>query len=341
MANPVAAVGGRVSRQLRIEYPGAFYHVYSRGNRKQEIFLSDEDLYFFLKVLGDASEEFGVRFHAYCLMPNHYHLFTETPFGGLSRALHLINTTYTVYFNKKHSRCGHLFQGRFKSILVEAETYAWELSRYIHLNPVRAGIVRRPEDYTWSSYKEYLGMRVASAWLATSLILRDSGNPTEEDRKCYARFVLTGIGSEPPPGFGDSKRSGILGSLSYIDRIRAEFLEGQISSKDREKPQLRFFRKRPEISEILALSERELGPRNRFIKGMAIFICKHAVEYPLEEIGAFFGMSISGIYDVRRRIRKEMECNDALVHAFQEIVRRLKDRSERANPTFLSESNEK
>jgi REP element-mobilizing transposase RayT len=330
-----------MARQLRIEYPGAFYHVYSRGNRKQEIFLSDEDRYFFLKVLGDASEGPGVRFHAYCLMPNHYHLFIETPFGGLSRALHLINTAYTVYFNKKNSRCGHLYQGRFKSILVEAETYARELSRYIHLNPVRAGLVRRPEEYPWSSYREYLGMRTASSWLVTSLILGDSGIPSEKDRDCYARFVLTGMGCDPPSGVGDSKRSGILGSPSFIDRIKAEFLEGQISSRDRERPQLRFYRKRPEIRDILALSEGELGPHSRFVKGLAIFICKHIVEYPIGEIEAFYGMSVSGIYAVRRRIRKEMERNDALFRAYREIVRRLDDRPDKTDPPLLSESNEK
>lgn len=291
--------------------------------------------------MGDANEKFGVRFHAYCLMPNHYHLLVETLFGRLSRALHLINTAYTVYLNKKHSRCGHLFQGRFKSILVEAETYAWELSRYIHLNPVRAGIVGQPEEFPWSSYREYLGMRRAFPWLVTSLISRGSGNPTEEDRGCYARFVLAGIGCDPPSGYADSKRSGVLGSSLFIKRIKTEFLEEQMAQRDRERPQLRFFRKRPEIADILALTEREMGPNNRLVKALAIFVCQHALDYPLEEIAAFWGMSISGVYSAKRRIRKEMDHNSTLVNAFQEVVCRLNERPGGADSTFLSESNEK
>ena len=274
-------------------------------------------------------------------MPNHYHLFAETPFGGLSRAMHLVNTTYTVYLNKKHSRCGHLFQGRFKSVLVEVETYAWELSRYIHLNPVRAGIVRRPEEYPWSSYREYLGMRRAYPWLVTSMILQSSGNSSAEEKGGYARFVLAGIGSDPPLGYGDSKRSGILGRSSFVDRIKAEFLEEPIAFGDRERPQLRFFRQRPEIAAVLEMTKRELGPHNKFVKALAIFICQHALDHPLGEIGEFFAMSVSGLYSARRRIRKEMEHNYPLVDAFQEIVRRLNERPQGVNPTFLSESNEK
>jgi REP element-mobilizing transposase RayT len=330
-----------VARQLRIEYPGAFYHIYSRGNQKQEIFFSDEDRYYFLRALGDANEKFGMRFHAYCLMPNHYHLFAETPFGGLSRALHLINTAYTVYLNKKHSRCGHLFQGRFKSILVEAETYAWELSRYIHLNPVRAGIVRQPEEYPWSSCREYLGTRRAYPWLVTTLISLGPGHPAKEDQGYYRRFVLAGIGGDPPPGYNESKRSGILGSSLFIGRIKAEFLEEKMTLGDRERPQLRFFRKRPEIGSVLELTRRELGPHNKLVKALAIFICQHALDYPLKEVGESFRMSPSGLYSARRRIRKEMEHNRSLAHAFREIVSQLNQYSERTNQTSLSESNEK
>lgn len=314
-----------MARQLRIEHPGGFYHVYSRGNQKQTIFLSDEDRYYFLKVLGDANMKFGVRFHAYCLMPNHYHLFIETYFGGLSKAMHLVNTTYTVYVNKKHARCGHLFQGRFRSILIEADAYACELSRYIHLNPVRAGIVSQPEDYLWSSYRDYLGIRRPSPWLDTSFILRSSANHPEDGRRCYAEYVRGGIGGKSPSGYDESKRSGILGSLLFVDRIKAEVLRIENSVQDREKPQLRFFRRRPEIVEIFAQIERELGPQNKFAKGLTIFVCQHAMGYQLKEIGNFFKMSISGISNGRRRIQKEMGHNEALARAFREIVKRLNE----------------
>ena len=124
-------------RQLRIEYPGAFYHVYSRGNQKQPIFFSDDDRYYYLNILRQAHERLGCISHLYCLMDSHYHLTLETPDANLSQIMHFINSAYSVYLNKKHERCGHLFQGRFKAILVQADAYARTLATYIHGNPVR------------------------------------------------------------------------------------------------------------------------------------------------------------------------------------------------------------
>lgn len=314
-----------MARQLRIEYPGAFYHVYSRGNQKQAIFLSDEDRYYFLKALGDASTKFGVVFHGYCLMPNHYHLIAETLLAKLSKVMHLVNTTYTVYFNKKRMRCGHLFQGRFKSILIEVEAYAQELTRYIHLNPVRAGLAALPEDYFWSSYKEYIGSRKPYPWLNTSFILGRGGDHLEEARLSYATFVLAGIGKEPPDGYHESKRSGILGSPEFIDRIKAKYLANQFDSPDRERPQLRVLRTRIRLADLLAMTEKILGPPNRLVRSTAIYLSHRTADYTLEEIGDYYNMSISGISNARRRIQKELEQNEILIRAVQEIVKQLKE----------------
>jgi len=312
-----------MARQLRIDHPGAFFHVYSRGNRKQEVFLSDEDRSYFLKILGDACGEFGVRIHAFCLMPNHYHLFAEVLFGGLSKTLHWINTSYTVYFNKKHDRCGHLFQGRFKSILVQAETYAWELVRYIHLNPVRAGLARRPEDYHWSSHPDYLGMRPRRPWLAVSSIFGHSGLPSAEEVRHFEDYVLSGINAEDLTCLGQAKRTGVLGDPSFIDKVRTDFLADRPVSTDRERPQLRFFRVRPEIRDIVRAVEEALGPKNRFLKGLAILVSKRAAGYKAEEIGAFFGMSVSGVHSARQKTQKEMAHNDALGRAYEIILGQL------------------
>jgi len=164
-------------RQLRIEYPGAFYHVYSRGNQKQAIYLTDEDRFFFLKVLHDARERLGALVHVYCLMNNHYHLALETPEANLSKIMHFINSAYSVHLNIKHERIGHLFQGRFKAILVQADAYARTLTMYIHGNPVRNGTVDRPEQYEWSSCQDYYGPRTPPVWLETRTILGCSGTP--------------------------------------------------------------------------------------------------------------------------------------------------------------------
>src|SRR6266498_2751571 len=160
-----------MARPLRIAYPGAFYHVTSRGNERKDVFKSRRDREKFLEYLASATERYGAAIHAYCLMSNHYHLLLETPEGNLSQIMRHINGAYTTYFNVKRKRAGHLFQGRFKAILVEADEYAAELSRYIHLNPVRAGMAERPEDYRWSSYRSYIGQNSAPEWLQMGMIL--------------------------------------------------------------------------------------------------------------------------------------------------------------------------
>ena len=138
-----------MARPLRITYPGAFYHITSRGNERKNIFKSQRDREQFLIYLESATERYGAKIHVYCLMSNHYHLLLETPLANLSQIMRHINGAYTTYFNIKRERAGHLFQGRYKAILVEMDEYAQELSRYIHLNPVRAGIAEMPEQYPW------------------------------------------------------------------------------------------------------------------------------------------------------------------------------------------------
>ena len=141
-----------MARPLRITYPGAFYHITSRGNERKEIFKSRADKDKFLFYLESATRRYDAIIHVYCLMSNHYHLLLETPSGNLSQIMRHINGAYTTYFNKKRQRVGHLLQGRFKSILVDMDEYCKELSRYIHLNPIRAKMIDNLKDYRWSSY---------------------------------------------------------------------------------------------------------------------------------------------------------------------------------------------
>lgn len=142
-----------MARPLRIEFSGAVYHVTSRGNAQQNIFLCDDDRQAFLDLLGIACERFRWQCHAYCLMSNHYHLLIETQAPSLSKGMKYLNGTYTSAFNRRHFRIGHVFQGRYKAILVEKDAYLLELSRYIVLNPVRARMVRSAKDWPWSSYR--------------------------------------------------------------------------------------------------------------------------------------------------------------------------------------------
>jgi putative transposase len=317
-----------LARQLRIEFPGAFYHVFSRGNQKQPIFFSDDDRCFFLNCMRRAHEKFGVIVHVYCLMPNHFHLILETPMGNLSRIMHFLITKYTVYFNKKHKRHGHLFQGRFRSVLIEAVSYAKELSRYIHLNPVRSGLVDHPEQYAWSSFVYYRGTAKPDSWLETSVILRLFGERLEASRKAYGEFVIRGIGEEAPASIKESVRKGILGSEEFIARIRKEHLGDEYSKPDREKPQLRKLRKKPDLSQILSESEKVLGPRNKYLVPIAVFISHKDSALKLKEIGEFFSLSISSVSNACSKARAAIASNVALASAMEEIEQAVTEAEE-------------
>ena len=166
--------------KVRIEYPGAFYHVYDRGVEKRDIFLDEQDKNYFLKICEELYKSEGLIAHSYCLMSNHFHFFLETPFGNLSKILHRLKTKYAIYFNLKYERCGHLFQNRFQAKLVETEIYANVLAKYIHLNPIEAGLVEDPADWQWSSYPSYLGQTKKRNFLHTDLVLNMANQNKKE-----------------------------------------------------------------------------------------------------------------------------------------------------------------
>ena len=185
-----------MARPLRIEFAGALYHLTSRGNERRNIFRSDRDRKAFLTFLGVAAKRFGWSVTAWVLMTNHYHLVVQTLEPNLSRGMHWLNSTYAGWFNRAHGRCGHLFQGRFKAFLIDKETYFAEVLRYVILNPVRAKMVDRPEDYKWSSYRATAGLASAPEWLDLGTILPLFGGDRETAQANYREFVLAKIGCE-------------------------------------------------------------------------------------------------------------------------------------------------
>ena len=160
-----------MSRAWRIEYEGAYYHLLSRGNQGGDIFINKDDRFLFLDTLGEMSERFEMDVYAYVLMSNHYHLLVRTRQANLKKAMHWFGTTYTQRYNRQHFRSGHLFQGRYKSIIVQNDAYLLQLSYYIHRNPLRAKMVKRLADYRWSSYRIYGYGKKTPDWLTTELIL--------------------------------------------------------------------------------------------------------------------------------------------------------------------------
>ena len=207
-----------MARPLRIEFPGAIYHVTARGNAREAIFHDDADRGLFLGALGEVVARFGWCCHAYCLMDNHYHLLIETPRGNLSLGMRQLNGVYTQRFNRRHARVGHLLQGRFKAILVERETYLLELARYIVLNPVRAKIVKSIERYPWSSYPGTVGAAPASPWLSTDWILGQFAKTRSIAQQRYAAFVLQG--KTLPSPWPEVKGQVLLGSDGFLDKLR-------------------------------------------------------------------------------------------------------------------------
>ena len=209
-----------MARPLRIEFCGALYHVTSRGDRREPIFEDDTDRQTFLAILAEGVERFNWLCHAYCLMTNHYHLVVETPQGNLSKGMRQLNGVYTQASNRRHQRSGHLFQGRFKAILVDKESYLLELTRYVVLNPVRAGIVAQVQQWPWSSYRAMVGEAPAPAWLATDGLLAQFGEPREEAQRRYRRFVAEGIGRESL--WAELRQQIYLGDEEFVARMQAQ-----------------------------------------------------------------------------------------------------------------------
>jgi len=209
-----------MARPLRIEYPGAVYHVLSRGNAKQTIFRDVRDRKRFLEKLGLAASHYNFFVHAYCLMDNHYHLVVETPDGNLSMAMRQLNGPYTQYFNRRHETVGHLLQGRFKAVLVEKEGYLLELCRYVVLNPVRAGIVAHPGKWEWSSYAATIGRAKVPDFLEVDWVLAlfSQKNRTDAQRR-YEAFVLGGMGDAASLKEAMVSKP-ILGSNAFIERFQ-------------------------------------------------------------------------------------------------------------------------
>ncbi|MDA3894657.1 MAG: transposase [Desulfobacteraceae bacterium] len=220
-----------MARQWRIEYPGAFYHILSRGNERQVIFRSDDDREMFLNLIGELSDRFQIDVFAYVLMGNHYHLLLKTHKGNLSKSMQWLGTTYTRKFNNRHRRSGHLFQGRYKSILVESDLYLMRLSCYIHRNPLRAGIVKRLSDYTWSSYLSYGYARKTPEWLKIVLLL---GLMHGKDPHRQYRDKVQQYSDEAGSIWEDVQHGLIFGSQDFVTDIRSRFIS---DGKDPELPQ--------------------------------------------------------------------------------------------------------
>ena len=294
-----------MARPLRITYPGAFYHVTSRGNERKAVFKSKRDRKKFLEYLESATQRYDARIHTYCLMDTHYHLLLETPSGNLSQIMRHINGAYTTYFNVKRDRSGHLFQGRYKAILVDIDEYAKELSRYIHLNPVRAQMVETPEDYDWSSYKFYIGKQKSAKWLCRDFILGYFGREVSSAEKMYQDFVNALTDQEYTSPLEQVVSSTLLGSADFIEYIKDNFLSAK--KPDKELPALKKLVKKPSMQDIFKEVELVFAKDKVLSRNIKMYLCTRYTGNKLKEIGFHFGIGESGVSQACRRVADKIK----------------------------------
>jgi REP element-mobilizing transposase RayT len=208
-----------MARPLRQEFPGAVWHITARGNERKDIVRSDVDRQRFVDLLGEAAVRYRWIVHSYMLMSNHYHLVIETPEPTLSRGMQWLNGRYAQWFNRQHQRVGHLFQGRFKGILIDKEAYLLAVLRYVALNPVRAKMVKSPEQYRWSSYRAIAGYEPASSWLAVDRVLSLFGEDRAQAQADY-RDVINGCEGDPRSPFESVVRQVYLGSEAWQEDVK-------------------------------------------------------------------------------------------------------------------------
>lgn len=213
-----------MSRPIRIEFPDALYHVTARGDRREAIFEDDQDRRTFLATLEKIITQFNWTCYAWCLMDNHYHLLIQTPDGNLSKGMRQLNGVYTQASNRRHLRVGHLFQGRFKAILVDSDAYLLELARYVVLNPVRAGMAKKPADWKWSSYRASVGLEPAPG-LAEDGLLAMFAKRRSLAQQRYAQFVDEGIKADSP--WANLKGQVFLGDEQFVNRMQANIRTGK------------------------------------------------------------------------------------------------------------------
>ncbi len=286
-----------MARPLRLEFSGALYHVTSRGDHREDIFLCDDDRLDWLEVLGTVCDRFNWVIHAFCQMTNHYHVLLETVDGNLSKGMRQLNGLYTQRFNRRHHLVGHLFQGRYKAILVQKEAYLLELTRYVVLNPLRASMVNVLEDWLWSSYPAVMGLQASPRWLDTDWLLGQFGTERCKAQLGYREFVMSGRGMASP--LQSVRHQLLLGDDAFVKN----------HSQSREGASLREVSKAHRKSVALSLDEYLTHHPDR---DTAMAQAYRSGAYTMAEIGEHFGvhyMTVSrAVRKYKANLKEMLEC---------------------------------
>ena len=339
-----------MARPLRIQFLGAWYHVTSRGNERKPVFLDRADRQKFLELLTGSVETYGVQIHAYVLMENHFHLLLTTPEGNLNVFMHRLNTAYTVYFNRRHRRAGHLFQGRYKAILIDADSHLVEVSRYLHLNPVRIKQFSKSDisikrkilsSHRWSSYLGYTSLRKRDLFVTyEKLLSMVAGGDNTGGRRKYSKFVCSGIAEDMNVSYWENVRGQVvLGPEEFVDWIQEKFLKKRIKGEEGQKVFSRYHELLPTfdvkpIAEVVAerfqvepdalLRKRSRHPQpRRFLLGLSYDLL--AGKRTLAEIGSELGpVGAAALSRNRALLRDELARDRKLAREYDGILAGLK-----------------
>ncbi len=319
-----------MSRPLRIEFPGAWYHVMNRGAGRKNIFRQPGHRKLFHDLLMETRLAFGWEIHAYCLMSNHYHLLIHTPLGNLGRAMRHLNGVYTQRFNRSVGTDGPLFRGRYKAILVDADNYLLQVSRYIHRNPFESHLPQRMHDPFWTSYPRYIKKNIKCEWLTTSHLLEMMG--MRNTRSLYRSYVEEAMDDETTRFYSRGRLSPVLGDKSFITKIEKLIEKQTISPEVAEVKQLR---KVPSINKIqrvcaeyfqLPLKELRSNRQGTFnlARTLALYLCRIVGRYRLQEIAdQFSSISYSGVAKAVGRLKIKIKTDRNISKHLMQIRKTL------------------
>jgi len=326
-----------MARKKRIEFPGAFYHVFARGNNKQRIFKDEQDYLAYLDRIEKYHERYDFILYVYVLMPNHVHFLLETWQIPLSKIMQGLQQSYTLYFHKVYKTVGHLFQGRYKAILCQRETYLLELLKYIHLNPVRKGIVKYPEDYLWNSHRNYVGL-ANQHFVNKEFILKMFSENESAAVKLYSQFIQKALAEEHRDKYYEVIDQRILGSSEFVEEIKKRTENRDENKKqDRDQVHEKFFLTKaislPEIlkvvSEITSISSISISGCSRdrgvtYARGLFIYVAARYAGINHNVIGEFLSKDASSITYMIRKIECIMDRDPVVYDQLDKIIQVFK-----------------
>ena len=310
-----------MARRPRIHFPGALYHVITRGNQKQGVFLDEKDFNQFLIYLSNCKSRFPFRLYAYALMHNHIHFLIEVAETPLSRTMQTLLFAYAHYFNLRYGEVGHLFQGRYKAILCDKDAYLLELVRYIHLNPVRAKIAKAPEDYVWTGHLSYLG-KGGKGLIDEDFVLNQFGGGRSLARRRYRQFVWEGISEGHEGKYYQVKDQRYLGEDGFIDRIEIEkekaegwVYEIPLEAISHEATRATGIRE----DKLYSVTRDREGAHGR---GIVAYLARVISDYTVREIGGHFGRSPVAIGEAIRKVEDRVGRD----RSFAKAIKRMREK---------------